>query len=95
MRRARLVVATDAGLAHLAVICGVPLLIVTYRGLVAPGPVIDSRGRKARDAYWPVRLAEYYHAANHTGAPIEVVDGWDDVEAVATGAARMLAGASV
>lgn len=82
MQRARLVVATDAGLAHLAVLCGAPLMLVTYRGRVAPGPVIDSSGRRAADDYWPVRLAEYYEAANHMGAPIRTVDGWENPNAV-------------
>lgn len=91
MRNAKLVVATDAGLAHLAVLCGAPLLLVTYRGRVAPGPVIDSRGKVAQQEYWPVRLAEYYGKANHTGAPINVMDGWEDPEAVAAEAALLIA----
>lgn len=92
MRQAALVIATDAGLAHLAVLCGTPLLLVTYRGLVAPGPVIDSKGRKVHDAYWPVRLREYYWepAMAHTRAPIHVIDGWEDPEGVATRAARLV-----
>lgn len=91
MRGARLVVATDAGLAHLAVLCGAPLLLITHRGRVAPGPVINSRGRVAQTRYWPVRLDEYYHAANHTGSPIATIDGWDDPDAVAEAAGRALA----
>jgi hypothetical protein len=90
MRNAKLVIATDAGLAHLAVLCGAPLLLVTYRGLVAPGPVIDSRRRKVHDQYWPVRLSEYYGKANHTGAPINVMDGWESPEAVADEAVRIV-----
>jgi hypothetical protein len=82
MRGARLVVATDAGLAHLAVLCGAPLLIITHRGLVAPGPVLDPSGRAMQSAYWPVRLDEYYLSANHTGSPIETVDGWERPERV-------------
>lgn len=74
---ARLCVATDAGLAHLAVLCGTPLLLITYRGLVAPGAVLDSEGRPHEKAYWPVKLEEYYLKANHTGSPIVLVDGWD------------------
>lgn len=82
MRAARLVVATDAGLAHLAVLCGVDLLIVTYRGKVAPGPVVASSGKVAQEQYWPVRLDEYYLQANHAGARIETVDGWESWERV-------------
>lgn len=82
MRSARLVIATDAGLAHLAVLCGAPLLLITHEGRVAPGPVISSSGRTAQRQYWPVRLDEYYHAANHMSAPIDTVDGWNDPDAV-------------
>lgn len=77
MRSARLVIATDAGLAHLAVLCGRPLLLITYNGKVAPGAVRDPRGRVMEPEYWLVRLDEYYHAANHTGAPIIPFDGWE------------------
>lgn len=96
MRQARLVIATDSGLAHLAVLCGTPLLLVTYRGLVAPGPVIDSSGRKARDSYQragfdPHERVNRFEAANHTGSPIEYVDGWEDVGAVVKAAEGMLA----
>lgn len=88
MRNARLVIATDSGLAHLAVLCGAPLLLVTYRGLVAPGPVRSSRGRLVRGEYWPAGEppnggACRFEAANHTGAPITKIDGWTDVAAVA------------
>ncbi len=76
MLSARLVVATDAGLAHLAVLCGAPLLLITYGGLVAPGAVRDAEGRVLEPAYWPVRLEEYYHRANHTGSPIHVSRAW-------------------
>lgn len=78
MLSARLVIATDAGLAHLAVLCGRPLyLIAADGGRVAPGPVVDGRGRMAHRQYWPIRLNEYYLAANHMNAPIEVEpDGW-------------------
>jgi hypothetical protein len=89
MRSARLVIATDAGLAHLAVLCGAPLLLITHRGLVAPGPVTDSKGRVFRPEYWPVRLQEYYRDANHTGSPIEAVDGWMHPERVLEKAKEM------
>lgn len=81
LRSAKLCVATDAGLAHLAVLCGTPLLLITYRGRVAPGPVINSSGRVAHRGYWPVKLDEFYQAANHTGAPIYVIDAWENPQA--------------
>lgn len=76
MLAAKLVISTDAGLAHLAMLCGAPLLLITHEGLVAPGPVVTTDGRVAQDQYWPVRLDEYYHAANHTHAPIHVSRDW-------------------
>jgi ADP-heptose:LPS heptosyltransferase len=79
MHSARLVVATDAGLAHLAVLCGRPLLMITHAdGLVAPGSVNDEHGRPMEPQYWPVKMHRY-HEANHTGSPIELVKhAWDD-----------------
>jgi hypothetical protein len=82
LRSARLCIATDAGLAHLAVLCGTPLLIITYRGLVAPGPIMSFTGRMIKPAYWPVKFDEYYAEANHTGSPIELIDGWEHPERV-------------
>ncbi len=76
IRSARLVVATDAGLAHLAVLCGAPLLMITDCGRVAPGPVRNGEGHVVHDQYWPVRMDEYYHAANHTGSPLHVSEHW-------------------
>lgn len=95
MRKARLVVATDAGLAHLAVLVGVPLLLVASSGgLVAPGPVLDGKGKKTFDRYWPIRFDRYYASANWRGVPIEVLpDGWerpDKVVARAVEIARAL-----
>lgn len=95
IRNARLVIATDAGLAHLAVLCGAPLLLVTYRGLVAPGPVVASNGKRARDEYWPAGQSPNggpcrFESANHTGAPIVKVDGWESVGAVVSAATDML-----
>lgn len=95
MHAAKVVIATDAGLAHLAVLAGRPLLVVTYKGLVAPGPVYDSSGRKAHDKYWeagcsPVGGDCRFEAANHTGAPIVKIDGWHRPYAVALEARRMV-----
>lgn len=89
MHAARLVIATDAGLAHLAVLMGRPLLMITYHGLVAPGGVTDERGVMHEKAYWPVRM-ERYEEANHTGSCIELVDGWDDPYAVVAAVERRL-----
>lgn len=94
MLMARLVIATDAGLAHLAMLCGRPLLLVTYKGLVAPGPVIDSGGRVARGSYW---LAGYgpdgvnrLEVVNHTRAYVEKIDGWERPEWVAERAMELV-----
>lgn len=82
MLSARLVVATDAGLAHLAVLCGRPLLIVGHGKLPAPG------------ARWNVRMQEYYEAANFLNAPIALEGrGWNDAAVVARRALRILDGA--
>lgn len=95
IRKASLVIATDAGLAHLAVLCGAPLLVITYRGRVAPGPVITSSGRKVRDEYWragehPKKGGDRFQEANHTGSTIRRVNGWESVERVAAKACRMV-----
>lgn len=82
MHSAKVVVANCSGLCHLAVLCGADLLVVTYRGLDAPGPVINSAGRKMADKRWPVRMEEYYHSVNHAGARIESMDGWEYPERV-------------
>lgn len=80
MRNAELVIATDAGLAHLAMLVGVDLVLVTYRGLVAPGPVRGTKGEILEPSYWPVRVEEYYERANHQGAKIHVSDSWEHPE---------------
>lgn len=79
MHSARLVVATEAGLGPLAVLCGRPLLIITHAdGLVAPGPVRNQFGKVMEPAYWPIRM-ELHEEANHTGSPIEVLKhAWYD-----------------
>lgn len=95
MRSARLVVSTDAGLAHLAVLCGAPLLLITHDGLVAPGPVLDPRGNAMEPAYWPVRLEEYYTSANHTGSPIFTTGSWLFRKSVRDQVLRCLEGKAV
>lgn len=90
IRSARLVIATDAGLAHLAVLCGTPLLLIAYQGLVAPGPVMNADGRIVQRAYWPVKWADYYESANHTGAHLEMIDGWENPERVKARALELM-----
>ena len=93
MRKARLCVATDAGLAHLAVLCGTPLLLLTHEGRVAPGPVVNSKGHVAREHYWPVKLDEYYHAANHMDTPIWTYDhAWTEPDGVRDRVMQILRG---
>lgn len=82
LNKAQLVIGMCSGLCHLAVLCGAPLLVLTYRGLDAPGPVIDSSGTLVRTERWKVRMDEYYHAANHTGSPIDSLDAWEHPERV-------------
>ena len=87
MHQARLTIATDAGLAHLAVACARPLLMISYRnGLVAPGH--DDVGNE----YWPIYL-DRYEAENHRDSPLQVLhDSWDDPDLVANVALAHLAG---
>ena len=93
MHSARLVIATEAGLGPLAVLCGRPLLIITHAdGLVAPGPVVSETGRVMEPRYWPIRM-ERHHEANHTGSPIDVVKhAWDDPARVLEEALQRLEG---
>ncbi len=83
IRSAKLVVATDAGLAHLAVLCGTPLLLITYRGLVAPGPVLREDGHVFEGRYWPVKIQEYYERANHMDTAIITTEAWESPDLVA------------
>ena len=79
----KLVLATDAGIAHLAVQCGKPLIMISYKnGIVSPGPVRDKNGKVVKKDYWPIMLHRF-KAENHTGSDIKVVhDSWDDVDKV-------------
>jgi len=72
MLNSNLVVATDAGLAHLALMCGKPLVLITHKeGMVAPGT--DDIGKD----YWPIYI-DRYHEENHLNAPIhQVYYGWE------------------
>lgn len=82
IRSAKLVVATDTGLAHLAVLCGAPLLVITYQDRTAPGPQVDARGHVMLEKYGPIEFEEFYRKPNHTGSPIHFIDGWNDPAAV-------------
>ena len=90
MHTARLVIGGCGGLPALAMLVGTPLLLFTYQGMVAPGPVINSRGQFVSTEYWPVRLQEYYHANNHRGVPITVVNGWEYPQFVVSKALEIL-----
>ena len=74
LTNARLCIATDAGLAHLAMWCGCPLLLISDgpECRVAPGPVLNGDGSVAYDQYWPIKL-DRYRAQNHLGADLMVV----------------------
>ena len=87
----KLVVATDNGIAHLAVQCGKPLLMISYKeGLVAPGPVKRADGRIAKKQYWPIKI-ERFHKENHTGSNIRVLHhSWGDLDLVIREAVRMM-----
>lgn len=91
MHAAKLVIATDAGLAHLAVLAGRPLLLITHaEGLVAPGPVIGDNGKTIHRHYWPVHM-ERYREANHTGSMIDVLHhGWECPDRVLTRALELV-----
>lgn len=84
MRKAKVAVATTSGLAVLAVLCGTPLVLVTYRGLVAPGPQLDPEGRAMQPSYEPAAplVRKYMEPVNTTGSPIQLVDGWEDLHVV-------------
>ena len=87
MLRAKLVIATDNGLAHLAVLCGRPLAIICYRkDLVAPGS--DDKGRE----YWPIHKNRYARA-NHQHSPINFMDySWENVDKIVHEAGSMICG---
>ncbi len=91
MKLAKFVIATDAGLAHLALLVGADLLLITHGdGLVAPGPVLDPDGKPMQDAYGPVRW-DRYDEGNHAGAEVRVVkDAWDEPRGVYNAAMKWL-----
>jgi ADP-heptose:LPS heptosyltransferase len=83
MHSAKVVVATDAGLAHLAVLAGRPLLMVVHEeNRIAPGPSSDENGRVMDPEYGPVKI-ERFLEANHTGSEIKLLShSWLDPEIV-------------
>ncbi len=77
MLKAKVVVATDNGLAHLALMCGKPLVLISHKdGLVAEG--VDDIGKP----YWPIHM-DVFERENHREAPIHVVhDCWHSIKPV-------------
>jgi hypothetical protein len=78
-KRASFVLATDNGLAHLAVMCGKKLAMISYEnGLVAPGE--DDVGND----YWPIKI-DRFRKENHRNTPIEILPNtWGDPNFVFT-----------
>jgi len=91
MLTAKLVVATDAGLAHLAVLCGVPLLMIAHGdGLVAPGPSSDENGKVMDKTYWPIHK-DRYEEANHRGSEVCFLNhAWYDLDLVVSETLRRM-----
>jgi hypothetical protein len=83
IRAAKLVIAPCSGLAHLAVLCGAPLLMFSHHGRSSPGPLYNSGGHFVSHEGRRLPLREYYQDANHMGSLIEVIDAWDDPATVA------------
>lgn len=81
MHSAKLVLATDAGLAHLAVLAGRPLLMVVHeKNRIAPGPSSDENGRVMDPEYGPVKIKRFLEA-NHVGSEIKLLShSWLDPE---------------
>jgi len=75
--KSSLVLATDNGVAHLAVMCGRPLAMIAYKdGLVSPGK--DDVGND----YWPIKI-ERFNLENYCDSKIEVLNWtWDDAQLV-------------
>lgn len=73
----KLVICTDSGLAHLAVQCGKPILMITFNG--QPGPKTK----------WKVKWNRY-NLENHLNSIIKSVDGWNDIDLVFKTAIQML-----
>jgi hypothetical protein len=87
---ARLVFAPCSGLAHLSVLCGTNLLLLTHGDRVSPGPVHSSSGRLVSTLGNPLKWRDYYTSANHLGATLERVDAWNRPAAVPSAILRAL-----
>lgn len=92
MLRSKLIIATDNGLAHLAVWCGKPLLLISHaNGVVAPGLVVDETGY-GNNHYGPIALSDY-QSENHLASPVILHrSSWDDPNGIARKAALFLSG---
>ena len=77
LKRASLCLTTDCGVAHLAVMCGTPLAMISHAdGIVADGH--DDVGKP----YWPIKM-ERFGAENHLNSPIDIIKyAWQSHEPV-------------
>jgi ADP-heptose:LPS heptosyltransferase len=66
IQNSKIVVCTDSGLAHLAVQCSKPIIMITYKG--QPGP----------DTKWKVKWNRYKEE-NHMNSVIKEIDAWEDL----------------
>jgi hypothetical protein len=74
------------------VLCGTPLLLITYRGLVAPGPQVDALRRVLQPSYGAVPFDRFYRPmVRFSGSWVNTVDAWDYPDAVIESALDMLA----
>lgn len=90
MAKADLVIATASGLSLLAVMIGVPLLLIHSGGRVAPGPQMDAEGRILSNSYGRLPMQKLYEPVNHLGSPIWKVDAWEDPHLVYSTARGLL-----
>jgi len=77
IQKSKLVICTDSGLAHLAVQCGKPILMITFNG--QPGPKTK----------WQVKWNRY-NLENHTNSPIKSIDAWNNLDLVFNTATSMI-----
>jgi hypothetical protein len=83
MKKTKLVVGTDTGLTHLALMCGVPaiLLISSDTGRVADGCYTSPTHGKTR--YWFILSREYYEEPNHADSYVGMMyHAWEDPQLV-------------
>lgn len=84
MQNTKLVVGTDTGLTHLALMCGVPaiLLISGEFGRVAGG-VFDSPFTGKDTPYWLIIAEDYYEKPNHVDSYVGIMhDTWEEPQRV-------------